>query len=118
MIFLMKYISKAYRSFVIDEREVESEVQVWHDLLREVPFETAIEKTRMLCQTNEKWAPTPAEIYQACQPEQSYYALQRAEERADTLALQEYLEQAVPMPDHIRKRLEKLQSSRRLNHES
>ncbi|MGG1618279.1 hypothetical protein [Paenibacillus sp. NRS-1781] len=63
--------------------------------------------------------PKPVNIigdYLTRQP--SYYELQRAEEQADALALEEYNQQAVPMPDHIRKRLEKLQSSRRLNHES
>lgn len=91
---------------------------VWYNLVKDVPFEVAHQNVIRHLQTS-PFFPKPVNIigdYLTRQP--SYYELQRAEEQADALALEEYNQQAVPMPDHIRKRLEKLQSSRRLNHES
>ncbi|WP_161797221.1 hypothetical protein [Paenibacillus terrae] len=63
--------------------------------------------------------PKPVDIigdYLTRQP--SYYELQRAEEQADALALEEYNQQAVPMPNHIRERLERLNARMRVKHES
>lgn len=104
----MKYIEGAYRNFrTADDDQAEQEVAVWHDILQDIPNKLAMEKTRDLCRVNTKFPPTPAEIYQAClaQP-RSFYELQRAEEEADRLALAEYNEKAVPMPEHIRLQLE------------
>jgi len=106
----MKYIAGAYRSFrTADDDQVEQEVAVWYDILQDVPNQLAIEKTRELCRTKTKFPPTPGEIYQACQGQpRSFYELQREQEEADQLALAEYNEKAVPMPEHVRVQLEQL----------
>lgn len=108
VILLMKYIAGAYRSFrTADDAQAEQEVAVWHDILQDIPNQLAMEKTRELCRIKTAFPPTPAEIYQACQAQpRSFYELQRAEEEADRLALAEYNEKAVPMPEHIRVKLE------------
>lgn len=110
VILLMKYIAGAYRSFrTADDDQAEQEVVVWHDILQDIPNQLAMKKTRELCRINTKFPPTPAEIYQACQAQpRSFYELQRAEEEADRLALAEYNEKAVPMPEHVRVQLEQL----------
>ncbi|WP_170287177.1 replicative helicase loader/inhibitor [Paenibacillus faecis] len=121
VILLMKYIAGAYRSFrTVDETQAEEEVAVWHDLLREIPNELAMEKTRQLCQINKHFAPTPAEIYQACVQKQSLlsiYEIQRLENEQQLLELQEYheREEVKPMPEHIAKRLESLFVNMRVN---
>lgn len=99
---------------MINEQELDTTVGVWLDILQDVPFEIAKEKTRDLCRINKHFAPTPAEIYQACYENPSYYDLLRQEDRIDQLALQAYNEQAVPMPDHIRERLER-RAARKVN---
>ncbi|WP_339271493.1 replicative helicase loader/inhibitor [Paenibacillus sp. FSL K6-1330] len=106
----MKYIAGAYRSFrTADDDQAEQEVAVWHDILQDIPNQLAMEKTRELCRVNTQFPPTPAAIYQACQVQpRSFYELQRAEEEADRLALAEYNEKAVPMPDRIRVQLEQM----------
>lgn len=84
---------------------------VWHDILQDVPGDVAQQVTRQLCRTHTQFAPTPAEIYQAVlddRPAMTVYDVQRLEERADALALEEYhmREKAVPMPDRIRQQVE------------
>ncbi|WP_216479267.1 hypothetical protein [Paenibacillus brevis] len=103
----MRYISGAYRNFVIEDSEMEGTIGVWMDILQDIPFQIALERTRDLCRTKIEFAPTPAEIYQACLESHSFYELQRIEEQQELLELQQYNEQAVPMPDHIRERLER-----------
>lgn len=100
---------------MINENEVGDVIAVWTDLLRDIPNDAANQAVRRLCKVKKEFAPTPAEIIEECQPEQSFYALQRAEEQQDALALQEDLEHAVPMPEHIRERLERHQKRTRVN---
>lgn len=107
MIALMRYISGAYRNFVIEDSEMEGTIGVWMDILQDIPFQIALERTRDLCRTKIEFAPTPAEIYQACLESHSFYELQRIEEQQEQLMLQEYYEQAVPMPQHIKEKLER-----------
>ncbi|WP_217496341.1 replicative helicase loader/inhibitor [Paenibacillus algicola] len=118
----MKYIAGAYRSFrTADDTQVAEEVAVWHDILQDIPTEIAIQKTRELCRINTKFAPTPAEIYQACTEPETYsiYELQRREQEQQLLELKEYheREEVKPMPDHIANRLEKLFASMRVNND-
>ncbi|MNW41737.1 hypothetical protein D3C74_188860 [compost metagenome] len=111
---MMRYISGAYSTFRIEESELDSVAIVWLDLLQDIPFELAREKTRMLCQENTQYHPKPAEIYQACLENHSFYELQRIEEQQEQLMLQEYYEQAVPMPQHIKEKLER-RAARKVN---
>ncbi|MFU1797630.1 replicative helicase loader/inhibitor [Paenibacillus azoreducens] len=116
VLWILNYLSAAYRSFTIDPDEVEGVVNVWMDLLQDVSFETAQQETRKLCRIKTDFAPTPSEIYQACQQQtRSFYELQRAEEESDRLALAEYNQQAIPMPEQILKRREKLLAERKVN---
>lgn len=107
---ILKYISRAYRNFIIDEKDLDDTVTVWHDILQDVSGEEAQRVTRLLCRTHTQFAPTPAEIYQAVldqRPSPSVYEVQQLEERQAVLELKEYheREKAVPMPDHIREQL-------------
>ncbi|GIO57970.1 hypothetical protein J21TS7_62880 [Paenibacillus cineris] len=122
VILLMKYISGAYRSFrMADDEQAADEVAVWHDLLMDIPIELAMQKTRELCRINKHFAPTPAEIYQACVENQtlSIYEIQRRENEQQLLELQEYheREEVKPMPEHIARRLDQLFAGMRVNND-
>lgn len=120
MILLMKYIAGAYRSFrTADDEQAAEEVAVWHDILSDIPNELAMQKTRELCRINKHFAPTPAEIYQACVQNQplSIYEIQRLENERQELELKEYheREEVKPMPEHIARRLKQVFAGLRVN---
>jgi hypothetical protein len=123
VILLMKYISGAYRSFrTADDEQAADEVKVWHDLLSDIPNELAMQKTRELCRINKHFAPTPAEIYQACievAPAMTVYEAQRLENERQLLELKEYheREEVKPMPEHIARRLDQLFAGMRVNND-
>ncbi|MEK5378028.1 replicative helicase loader/inhibitor [Paenibacillus sp. FSL P2-0173] len=91
--------------------------KLWHQMLADIPYEVAKERLGKHIRTS-KFAPTISDICTEEDTQPSFYELQRAEEQAEALALEEYNQQAVPMPDHIRERLERLNARMRLNHES
>ncbi|WP_245864466.1 replicative helicase loader/inhibitor [Paenibacillus donghaensis] len=108
---LLKYLSAAYRSFRIDEDEVEGVIRVWADILQDIPTETAMAATRRLCRTKTDFAPSPGEIYQACTDsgtELTVYQIQKQEQQARVLELQEYheTEEVGPAPDFVQKRID------------
>ncbi|MBW4083586.1 replicative helicase loader/inhibitor [Paenibacillus sp. S150] len=108
---LLKYLSAAYRSFVINEDEVQDVVGVWTDILQDIPPDVAMAAARRLCRENTSFAPTPGEIYQACMdsgPELTIYQLQKQEQQQRLLELREYheTEKVGPPPDHIRQKLD------------
>lgn len=88
--------------------------KLWHSMLQDVDYEVAQERLLKHIRTS-KFAPVPADICNPEGPQPSYYELQRAEEQQDALALQEYLEEAVPMPERVRQRLERLNKKARVN---
>lgn len=111
MTLLLKYLSAAYRSFRIDEDEVEGVINVWTDILQDIPTETAMAATRRLCRTKIDFAPTPGEIYQACIDNGTaltVYQIQRQEQEQRVLELQEYheSEEVGPAPDFVQKKID------------
>lgn len=113
VLWLLNYLSAAYRSFTIDSEEAEGVVNVWIDILQDIPFESAQEATRRLCRIKTDFAPTPAEIYQACLDNEldlSVYQIQQREHEQRMLELKEYheTEEVGPMPDSVRERLDKV----------
>lgn len=95
-------------------------MNVWMDILQNVPFETAQQETRRLCRLKTDFAPTPAEIYQACTESSStltVYQIQQKEHEQQLLELQEYheREEVKPMPEHIANRLDQLFAGMRVN---
>lgn len=108
---LMKYLSAAYRSFVIDESEIDSVIGVWQDILEDIPNDTAQAAVRRLCRENTSFAPTPGEIYQACMDKGTgltVYQIQRQEQEQRILELQEYheTEKVGPAPDAVQKKID------------
>lgn len=119
MMLLMKYLSAAYRSFVIDESEVDSIVGVWQDILQDIPNDTAMQAVRRLCRENTSFAPTPGEIYQACMDrgtKLTVYQIQQQEQQQRMLELQEYheTEEVGPMPERVRQKLNALYKKTRV----
>lgn len=119
ILWLLNYLSAAYRSFTVDRDEAEGVVNVWMDILQGVNFEAAQDAVRRLCRENTAFAPTPGEIYQACMSKGtklSIYDIQELERQQEQLLLQEYHEtnEVIPMPDHIHKLLERLEKKRTL----
>lgn len=80
--------------------------KLWHMMLQDIDFKVAQQRLAHHIRTS-KFAPTISEIVQDPEGERSFYELQRIEEQQELLELQQYNEQAVPMPDHIRERLER-----------
>jgi len=107
--FLMM-IKTAYPFFEVTE----AGTRLWHTMLQDIDYDTAQQRLAHHIRTS-KYAPTISEIVQAPEEERSYYDLVRLEEQQEQLALQAYNEHAVPMPDHIRERLERLVKKRRVN---
>jgi sulfur carrier protein ThiS len=107
----MKLITNVYQNFEINDV---LKIDVWYGILREMDFATAKRNLLEHCRIS-KFPPTPADIIKAENQETSYYALLRQEEQQEQLALAAYNEEAVPMPDHIRKRLESLVQKRKVN---
>lgn len=108
--WLLNYLSAAYRSFTVEREEADGVVNVWTDILQGVSFEAAQEAVRRLCRENASFAPTPGEIYQACMdsgPQLTIYQIQQQEQQQRMLELQEYheTEDVGPMPDHVREKL-------------
>lgn len=94
--------------------------KLWHMMLQDIDSRTAQSRLVNHIRTS-KFAPTIADIVQApaTEDQPSFYDLLREEEQQEQLALQAYDEKAVPMPDHIRERLERLVKKRKVNsHES
>lgn len=88
--------------------------KLWHSMLQDMDYEIAKERLGRHIRTS-RFAPTIADI---CNPEgaqPSFYELQRPEEQQAVLSLQEYMEEAVPMPDYIRGKFERHQASRSVN---
>ncbi|WP_430212945.1 hypothetical protein [Paenibacillus polymyxa] len=88
--------------------------KLWHQMLADIDCEVAKIRLGKHIRTS-KFAPTISDICTAEDTQPSYYELQRAEEQAEALALEEYSQQAVPMPEHIRQRLERLHKKVRVN---
>lgn len=80
--------------------------KLWHMMLQDIDFKTAQYRLAHHIRTS-KFAPTISEIVQDPEGEPSFYELQRIEEQQEQLMLQEYYEQAVPMPQHIKEKLER-----------
>ncbi|MDU5949415.1 MAG: replicative helicase loader/inhibitor [Paenibacillus macerans] len=110
----LSMIKTAYPFFEITEPGT----RLWHMMLQDIDFKTAQRRLAHHIRTS-KFAPTISEIVQDPEGEPSYYDLLRQEEQQEQLALQAYDEKAVPMPDHIRERLERLVEKRKVSgHES
>lgn len=104
-------IKTAYPFFEVTEPGV----RLWHMMLEEIDFKTAQARLANHIRTS-KFAPTISEILNpAASEEKSFYELQRAEEEAERIALAEYNQKAIPMPEHIRKRFERLNTERKVN---
>ncbi|WP_055108926.1 replicative helicase loader/inhibitor [Paenibacillus ihumii] len=109
-------IKTAYPFFEITEPGT----RLWHMMLQDIDFKTAQMRLAHHIKTS-KFAPTISEIVQAPASESeepSYYELLRQEEQQERLALEAYNEKAVPMPDHIRERLERRAKRKVNSHES
>ncbi|WP_199925747.1 replicative helicase loader/inhibitor [Paenibacillus bouchesdurhonensis] len=102
-------IKTAYPFFEITEPGT----RLWHMMLQDIDFKTAQVRLADHIRTS-KFAPTISEIVQAPEEKPSYYDLLRQEEQQEQLALEAYNEKAVPMPDHIRERLER-RAKRKVN---
>lgn len=106
-------IKTAYPFFEVTEPGV----RLWHMMLDDLDLKTAQRRLANHIRSS-KYAPTIAEIVNPTPSEEkSFYELQRAEEEADRLALAEYNEHAIPMPEHIREKLERLLENKRVNRE-
>ncbi|MEC0239461.1 replicative helicase loader/inhibitor [Paenibacillus dokdonensis] len=108
-------IKTAYPFFEVTEPGV----RLWHMMLTNLDYKTAQNRLANHIRSS-KFAPSISEIVNPiADEERSFYELQRAEEEADKLALEEYNEKAIPMPEHIRERIERFAAQRRVNrHES
>ncbi|MNW38930.1 Loader and inhibitor of phage G40P [compost metagenome] len=95
-------IKTAYPFFEVTEPGT----RLWHMMLEDIDSKTAQQRLAHHIKTS-KFAPTISEIVQDPVGEPSYYELLRIEEQQEQLELQEYNEQAVPMPNHIKERLER-----------
>ncbi|MFD5022251.1 replicative helicase loader/inhibitor [Paenibacillus sp. NPDC058367] len=117
VLWLLNYLSAAYRSFTIDPDEANGVVNVWLEILEDVPFEAAQNATKRLCRIKTDFAPTPGEIYQESlqKVEPSYYEALRLEEQENKLLLEAYDQTAVPMPDDILQKRQKLNERRRID---
>lgn len=104
----LSVIKTAYPFFEITVPVTRLWNQMLHDMDNEVAQNRLVEHIR-----TSKYAPTIADIVNQDKPQQSYYELLQTEERAYALELEEYNEQAVPMPDHIKERLNLLSQSKR-----
>ncbi|RUT48559.1 hypothetical protein EJP82_01040 [Paenibacillus anaericanus] len=92
--------------------------KLWQQMLQEVDYNIAKERLGQHIRSC-KYAPTISDIVGVDKDKPSFYELQRAEEQEDQLELEAYNEQAIPMPDHIRERLERLVAKRKVSaHES
>ncbi|WP_338842090.1 replicative helicase loader/inhibitor [Paenibacillus glucanolyticus] len=97
-------IKTAYPFFEVTE----AGVRLWHTMLIDLDYKTAQKRLANHIRSS-KFAPTISEIVNPAPfEEKSFYELQRAEEEADRLALDEYNENAVPMPEWIRKKREQM----------
>nr|WP_243895925.1 replicative helicase loader/inhibitor [Paenibacillus sp. F411] len=96
-------IKTAYPFFEITEPGV----RLWQAMLQDLDYKTAQERLRQHIRTS-RFAPAIADIVNQSTSEPSYYELQRAEEEADRMALAEYNDHAVPMPDHIREKRDRM----------
>ncbi|MGN7359972.1 replicative helicase loader/inhibitor [Paenibacillus sp. SAF-054] len=104
-------IKTAYPFFEVTEPGV----RLWHMMLANLDYKTAQSRLADHIRSS-RFAPTISEIVNPiAQEEKSFYELQRAEEEADQLALEAYKEKAIPMPDHIRERIERFAKERRVN---
>lgn len=97
-------IKTAYPFFEVTE----AGVRLWHSMLADLDYKTAQKRLANHIRSS-KFAPTISEIVNPAPfEEKSFYQLQREQEEADQLALDEYNEKAVPMPEHIRVQLDRL----------
>ncbi|WP_081394579.1 MULTISPECIES: replicative helicase loader/inhibitor [Paenibacillus] len=108
---ILKYLRSAYRSFVINDNEIDAVITTWQDILQDIPNEVAYATVRNLCRVRPKFAPDPADIYLACtehKAEMTIYQAQRLEQEQRVLELQEYheTEKVGPPPDFIQKKID------------
>ena len=103
-------IKTAYPFFEITEPGL----RLWHQMLKDMDYEVAKERLGHHIRTS-KFAPTIADITSEDQQRPSFYQLQRVEEEAYTLELEEYNETAVPMPEQLREKFERLSKERKVN---
>lgn len=104
-------IKTAYPFFEVTE----AGVRLWHTMLSDLDYKTAQKRLANHIRSS-KFAPTIAEIVNpAPSEEKSFYELQRAEEEVERLALAEYNEKAVPMPEHIRLQLEQTLAKKKVS---
>ncbi|MFK4167665.1 replicative helicase loader/inhibitor [Paenibacillus lautus] len=97
-------IKTAYPFFEVTE----AGVRLWHTMLIDLDYKTAQKRLANHIRSS-KFAPTISEIVNPAPfEEKSFYELQREQEEADRLALAEYNEKAVPMPEHVKIQLEQL----------
>ncbi|MDF9845117.1 MULTISPECIES: replicative helicase loader/inhibitor [unclassified Paenibacillus] len=107
----LNMIKTAYPFFEITEPGV----KLWHLMLQDLEYKEAQGRLARHIRSS-KYAPTIAELLaddQASEP--SFYEVLRLEEEEDHLLLEAYNQTAVPMPDHILQKRQKLDERRRLN---
>ncbi|WP_339273556.1 replicative helicase loader/inhibitor [Paenibacillus sp. FSL W8-0426] len=88
--------------------------RLWHQMLEGMNYEVAKERLGHHIRTS-RFAPTIADITGDDQHRPSFYQLQRVEEEAYTLELEEYNETAIPMPEHLIERFERSARERKVN---
>ncbi|WP_171653834.1 replicative helicase loader/inhibitor [Paenibacillus foliorum] len=103
---LFLVIQNTYNGFDYDD----DKVAVWHDVLKETPFELAQRNLRAHI-LSVKFPPVPAEIAMSeAEPEQLalYHEDLRTSAQQHLSNLEEWAKTATPPPEHVRERLKKL----------
>ncbi|MEN1985223.1 hypothetical protein [Paenibacillus hubeiensis] len=109
---LLTIAKRVHPSFSVDD---EITFGIWFELVGEVPFEVAQQNLKEHLRLSE-FPPKPANLAGDYfnRPKLSVYDIQAIEQQEQQIALQEYHEKnkVVPMPDHIRAKLEGLVKKR------
>lgn len=107
---LLALIKTAFPEFTITQEVI----ALWCNYLKDVPASLAQFNLDNHIRTS-RFAPRIADIvHEDPLPSQSYYDLLKQEQESERIALETYEQQAVPMPDHIRARLNGLVEKKRV----
>lgn len=104
-------IKTAYPYFEITE----AGVKLWHLMLQDLEYKDAQARLAQHIRTS-KFAPTIAELLvEVQQAGPSFYEALRLEEREDQQVLEAYDQTAIPIPEHILEKRQRLNERRRIN---
>lgn len=113
---LLERTTLIYSTFHVPDEETFS---MWHELLKDVPFQVAVENLKHHMKTNE-FAPKPKNFIGDYfdHKELSWHQYQQQEAEQSRLALQAYHENedVKPMPDYVREKFERLAKKARGEH--